>query len=67
MTQTHRFGRRIALPSTVQIVHELLVFSAQEDARRRQLEGASSPTTAATAEIGRARLEKSAQAPIAPM
>jgi hypothetical protein len=66
MTQTHRFGRRIPLPSTVQIVHELLVFSAQEDTHRRQLEGAPSATTAATTEIWQGRLEKTAPPQVAP-
>lgn len=41
MSQTHRFGRRISLPSTAQIKYELRVFSAHEDVRkRRTAEGA---------------------------
>jgi len=34
MAQVMRFGRKIALPSTRQIIHELRVLAA-EDARRR--------------------------------
>ncbi len=34
MAQTHRFGRRIPLPPTVQILHELLAMSAREGVKR---------------------------------
>ncbi len=34
MTLTHRFGRRLPLPSTAQIRHELIVFSAEEALRQ---------------------------------
>ena len=33
MAQLRRFGRKLAIPSTRQILHEFNVFSAQEDAR----------------------------------
>jgi hypothetical protein len=35
MAQTYRFGRRIPLPSTVQIRHELRVMAAQDAAKQR--------------------------------
>jgi hypothetical protein len=35
MAQTYRFGRRISLPSTVQIRHELRVMMAKEAAEQR--------------------------------
>lgn len=36
MSQTHRFGRRMSVPSTAQIKYELRVFSAHEEARTRR-------------------------------
>ncbi|MCW6508974.1 hypothetical protein [Lichenifustis flavocetrariae] len=33
MALLRRFGRKLAIPSTRQILHEFHVFSAQEDAR----------------------------------
>ena len=38
MTQTHRFGRRLLLPSTRQIRHELRVLLDHEDAKKRAAE-----------------------------
>ncbi len=61
MAQTHRFGRRIPLPSTVQILHELLAMSEKEEARQgagaaSSLKGAASRVTAMDAvESERAR------------
>jgi hypothetical protein len=34
MAQNYRFGRRLPLPSTVQILHELLVMMAQDNAQK---------------------------------
>lgn len=39
MSQTHRFGRRLPLPSTRQIKHELRLFCAQEEARLKARNG----------------------------
>lgn len=40
MAQSMRFGRKIALPSTRQIRHELLVFAAAEETRVKALDAA---------------------------
>jgi hypothetical protein len=42
-TQTYRFGRRMPLPSSVQILHELLAFSASEDAKERAAQRPAPP------------------------
>ena len=34
-TAKRHFGKKLPIPSTLQIVHDLLVFSAQEDVRRK--------------------------------
>ncbi len=56
MTKDFRFGRRIPLPSTAQILHELKVLSQQEEGRD------GLPETASWDEIGahRARAERAA-------
>ena len=62
MANNFRFGRRIPLPSTVQILHELKVLSAQEEGRKRYALADGLPETASWEEIGshRARAERKA-------
>ena len=60
MNTTFRFGRRIPLPSTAQILHELKVLSAQEEGRKQHALADGLPETASWDEIGahRARTER---------
>ena len=62
MTKDFRFGRRIPLPSTAQILHELKVLSQQEEGRKRYALADGLPETASWDEIGahRARAERAA-------
>ena len=55
-----RFGRRIPLPSTVQILHDLKVLFVQEEGRKRYVLADGLPETASWDEIGahRARAER---------
>ena len=52
MTANFRFGRRIPLPSTVQLLHDLKVLSAQEEGRKRYALADGLPETASWDEIG---------------
>ena len=51
MSSAVRFGRRVALPSTAQIIHELRVFGAAESikALEKELQSVSAPQPAAVA------------------
>jgi len=51
MNSTVRFGRRIPVPSTVQILHELMAFSPQQDVRERCVAEGGAPGTTFRAEI----------------
>ena len=52
-----RFGKRIPIPSSLQILHELRMLSADEDARVRCAEEDRLPRTASWKEIiGRRQL-----------
>jgi hypothetical protein len=57
-----RFGRRMPLPSTVQILHDLRAMSAQEEGRKRYALADGLPEMASWEEIGahRARAEREA-------
>jgi hypothetical protein len=63
MNTAFRFGRRLPLPSTAQILHELKALGAQEAARERYALSDGLPITATWLEIGlhRAQLERDAQ------
>lgn len=43
MANLMRFGRRLALPSTRQIKHELVTFGLREDARLKEIEDKKKP------------------------
>lgn len=62
MTSLVRFGRRIKLSSTVQILLDLRAFSASEDARRKIALSDGLPEAATWEDIGlyRAKLKRSA-------
>ncbi len=52
MADTFRFGRRVALPSTRQILHELRVMLADDAAKERAAEEGKQPTGIANQVIG---------------
>jgi len=51
MNSTVRFGRRIPVPSTVQILHDLMAFTAPEDVREGRAAQERVPRTTSRAEI----------------
>ena len=57
MSHFQRFGRRFPVPSTVQILHELKVLSAGEDARTRCASEYALPETTSWGEIVAHRLQ----------
>jgi hypothetical protein len=63
MPKGYRFGRRLALPSTLQIRHELRLMDAQEEGRKRLALADGLAETASWDEIGshRARAEREAE------
>ncbi len=63
MAQLYRFGRRIRLPSTIQILHELRAFSAQEDARQLHLADAAVPETVSAVSMEAAGATKAVSSP----
>lgn len=58
-----RFGRRVPLPSTAQITHDLKLFCAQEDARKAHAIADGLPENSTWEDIGlfRAQRERAAE------
>jgi hypothetical protein len=52
-----RFGMKIPIPSTVQILHELRVFSAEQNVRELCAEADNLPMSASWDEIAERRLQ----------
>jgi hypothetical protein len=46
MPVTHRFGKRIPLPSTRQIRHDLILTWAEDELKKREARALGSPETA---------------------
>jgi len=64
MSHFQRFGRRFPVPSTLQILHELKVLSASEDAKTRCAREYSLPATTSWDDIVAHRLQlETASAP----
>ena len=59
MPQGYRFGRRIALPSTRQILHELRVMMNQDDAKLRAANESHHGGAEPTAKIDALEAERS--------
>jgi hypothetical protein len=46
MPVTHRFGKRIPLPSTRQIRHDLILIWAEDELKKREIRTLAAPETA---------------------
>jgi len=54
MSTTHRFGKRLPLPSTRQIRHELILMWAEDELKKREARAIASETTMTNSENAKA-------------